>query len=426
MSSSKTFLQREISKLRQEKDDISVRIKSAQMNITESSKPLSSISNFESEMQFLQKSAEAQGLIALELRKKKLELEFQEISTANSVDVVELASLSSVPSRHSLELKLVFAAVIGMILSLILLFGIVEGDLVRGLVLAGNILFPFFLEENKIMKLKELEGLSLTPVAGLRKIPNKSSFSKFRSTIDTKTLSFEDNANAPLLNGFHYLADFVQRLQTEKREPNTTICVTSAGPQEGKSFLAYNLASCLASKKQPVLLIDFNLKAPLFRRTGAPFTGIKDKAPVALLGRSLFEHSSLPNFHVLMPNRLIQNATQLANGESLESLIDQLKLHYRFIIIDTGAATESADSLILSRMSDITLLIVTLRQTQRELLLEALERFKLIGQKQLFAVINQVTAEEEYQEVALRGGANLVCQNQDPTNEPLRKVSNGG
>ncbi len=173
---------------------------------------------------------------------------------------------------------------------------------------------------------------------------------------------------------FRTLRTRLNHLQT--LQPLHTLVVTSASPAEGKSFTATNLAvtqSQLADKR--ILLADFDFRRPNIDKTFqidcAP--GITD----FLLGKAalgeILRRVSGTNLYLITAGQAVPNPLELLNLKECRLLIDSLRNHFDWVILDSPPLLFAADANLLSTMCDGTVLVVRIGSTTFDSVTRALQ-----------------------------------------------------
>jgi len=194
---------------------------------------------------------------------------------------------------------------------------------------------------------------------------------------------------------FRTLRTRLNHLQT--LQPLHTLVVTSASPAEGKSFTATNLAvtqAQLADKR--VLLADFDFRRPSVDKTfqipGSP--GLTDY----LLGKARL-HDILrklgdTNLYVITAGEAVQNPLELLNLKECKALIDGVRNHFDWVILDSPPLLFAADGNLLATMCDGTILVVRIGTTTFDSVTRALQ--SLCENNVLGVVVNGARRGELY------------------------------
>ncbi len=180
-------------------------------------------------------------------------------------------------------------------------------------------------------------------------------------------------------------------------KPPQTIMVTSALPEEGKSFVAANLAINMARNvDEHVLLVDCDLRKPTIH-TRFGFEDVKglreylsDGAGLA----SLLLKTAVGKLTLLPSGAPPDNPSELVTSSRMAALIQELKARYpdRYIIFDSAPPMMAPETGAIAKWVDAVLLVVKYGTTPMEMveqLLALLDREKIIG-----AVINRFSVRE--------------------------------
>ena len=166
-----------------------------------------------------------------------------------------------------------------------------------------------------------------------------------------------------------------------------TLVVTSALPRDGKSTVAMNVATALAEKgKRTVLLIEADLHNPTLAKT----LGIQARPGLAeCLEAGLDPMAALcrlepPSWYLLQAGEPRANPTELFQSDALASVMQRIYPHFDWVVIDTPPVAPLSDTLLLSRLSDATLLVVRASQTPQEAVKDAVT---LLGPKRVLGIV---------------------------------------
>ncbi|OEE51833.1 capsular biosynthesis protein CpsD [Enterovibrio norvegicus] len=149
-------------------------------------------------------------------------------------------------------------------------------------------------------------------------------------------------------------------LLTLTNSKRNVLSVTSSLPSEGKTTVALNLAQSLA-KMERTLLIDCDLRMPAIgQRYGLP----KNQPGLTnflVMGTDVTEcifHDDVSQLDVLPAGLLPPNPQELLSSPKFATLLEQLKLTYDRIVLDTPPIHVVSDSLILGRLAGGMILVV--------------------------------------------------------------------
>jgi capsular exopolysaccharide synthesis family protein len=146
------------------------------------------------------------------------------------------------------------------------------------------------------------------------------------------------------------------------------LTVTSAGKSEGKTTTTVNLACTYAQQNKRVLLIDANLRNPVFHK----LFGVSNRSGLSNLSMDRFEKSEIvrcskvPNLSLITSGPDLVDPIQLLTSVRLSSFLDELRQEYDIIFIDTPAALKWSDAHILASLSDGVLLVIKEGKVKKE------------------------------------------------------------
>jgi protein-tyrosine kinase len=227
---------------------------------------------------------------------------------------------------------------------------------------------------------------------------------------------------------FRSLRTRLNHLQSS--QPLHTLVVTSASPAEGKSFTAANLAishAQLAGKR--VLLADFDFRRPTvnttFQLPGQ--LGLTDYLTgKATLGEILFQISDT-NLFILPAGGAVPNPLELLNLAQCRTLIDDLRNHFDWVILDSPPLLFAADGNLLSTMCDGTILVVRIGTTTFDSVTRAMQ--SLCENNVLGVVVNGARRGELYSKYsyyhdyyAAEGGPDSSAPAEDVTETEVAPV----
>lgn len=167
------------------------------------------------------------------------------------------------------------------------------------------------------------------------------------------------------------------------------ILITSTIPQEGKSFVAANLACVLAARtQQKVLLLEGDLRRP----TQSKVFGFEIQPGICewLCGEQELVNCIYrlkdPNICILPAGTASAKSMELLQSGRLTEMMDQLTSWFDWIIIDSPPVLPLADTSAWTSLADGILLVVRQGTTQRKLLRRGLDAVN--AQKVIGAVLN--------------------------------------
>ena len=201
-----------------------------------------------------------------------------------------------------------------------------------------------------------------------------------------------DDPRSPVAEAYRTVRTAIQFASVDK--PIRTLVVTSAGPGEGKSTTAANLAVVMAQAGNRVVLIDADLRKPTqHRRWKLPNT-------VGLTGALLMDEISenldyllspttVENLWVLTSGQLPHNPSELLGSHKLQQLIDQLLQSYDILLFDSPPALAVTDPVVLGRNLDGVLIVVDAGSTREPALVHVLTEMERVNAHVIGIILNR-------------------------------------
>jgi polysaccharide biosynthesis transport protein len=175
----------------------------------------------------------------------------------------------------------------------------------------------------------------------------------------------------------------------------STIAFTSAGPGDGKTTTAVNLAVVAARAGQRVVLLDCDLRKPRVHT----FFGLANDVgfTTVLLGESSLEVAAhRPHdeaYLVVIPSGPPPpDPSELLSGKQARSLIASLANQADLVIIDLPPVLAVTDPRILAGIVDGMILVASAGRTDRNQVSDAVELLRLVDAPMLGTVLNRVAA----------------------------------
>jgi exopolysaccharide/PEP-CTERM locus tyrosine autokinase len=168
-----------------------------------------------------------------------------------------------------------------------------------------------------------------------------------------------------------------------------SILVTSALQDEGKSFVAANLAVSLAMNiNKHVLLIDADLRKPDLRRVFGfcDGPGLSDYLGARRSLDSLLVKTTVEKLTLLPGGPVPPNPSELASSEQMSAMLEEVKHRYqdRLIIIDSPPPGLAAETSFLARQVDGILLVVKYGKTPKE---DVEDLMEIVGSDKILGVV---------------------------------------
>jgi len=178
------------------------------------------------------------------------------------------------------------------------------------------------------------------------------------------------------------------------RHPFQTILVTSASPQEGKSFVSANLGVVLANAGLRVIIVDADLRKPslhmLFDLPNA--VGVADHLGYGMLPakQASFEglqETGVSGLRFLAAGQAPLDPLPLLMSSEALTLVNRLREVADIVIFDTPPLAAAADAIVLASHCDTSILVVAHNQTSQKQLEMAIRRFQERQELEIMGIV---------------------------------------
>jgi len=172
-----------------------------------------------------------------------------------------------------------------------------------------------------------------------------------------------------------------------------TVIVTSSVQEEGKSYVATNLAVAYAQNGESVLLIDGDLRRPKLHKNFGLSTqrGLSDFLAKGLDVeelRGLIQATDVPNLKLLVCGTRPPNPSELLNTPRLSALVVWAKKNFDRVIVDCTPMFPINDTLLWGRHIPSVAFVSRYGKTRIPLILDACQKIKSANLTILGVVVN--------------------------------------
>ena len=229
--------------------------------------------------------------------------------------------------------------------------------LVLGLAIPAGILFLIEFFKYKIEGHEDVIKLTQIPV--IADIPVASDAAKKEGKADIVVHQNVNNLMEEIFRGLRTNIQFILK-SNEK-----VMMFTSSTSGEGKTFVASNIAISLALLGKKVVMVGLDIRKPrlaeLFEidnhHNGITNLIVHDHNSWEDIQKQIVASGVNSKLDLLMAGPVPPNPGELVTRASLDNIIDQLKEHYDYVILDTAPVGLVNDSLQLGRLANLCVFI---------------------------------------------------------------------
>ena len=225
--------------------------------------------------------------------------------------------------------------------------------LVLGLAIPAGILFLIEFFKYKIEGHEDVIKLTQIPV--IADIPVASDAAVKEGKADIVVHQNVNNLMEEIFRGLRTNIQFM--LKSDEK----VMMFTSSTSGEGKTFVASNIGISLALLGKKVIMVGLDIRKPrlaeLFQidnhHNGITNLIIRDHNSWEDIQKQILSSGVNSKLDLLMAGPVPPNPGELVTRASLDDIINQLKQHYDYVILDTAPVGLVNDSLQLGRLADL-------------------------------------------------------------------------
>ncbi len=320
------------------------------------------------ELEFLEADAKRNEDFYKSLDQRMSEVDLGAMIRANNVRVVDPAIPNADPVRPVLPVNVAMGLLMGLF---------------------GGCALAFFMEylDSTVKSREDVEITVGMPFLGIVPLVEEQDLKTLTNTRDRSIFVHA----VPRSNVAEALRSVRTNLLFSGHGPLNRLLITSALPQEGKSFLTSNLSVLIAATGSRLLIIDADLRRPNLHKL-FELENTQGLSTV-LAGIHSFDEcvieTHVPNLHVLLAGPTPPNPAELLGSERMTELLDSITT-YDMILIDSPPVNVVADPLMLSSLVDGVLVIIEANATSRSLVARTRDLLMEVNANVLGAVVNKL------------------------------------
>lgn len=302
---------------------------------------ISRIPTQEREFRVLQRQQQIKETLYLYLLQKREETAISLAVTAPNAKVIDAAKASDAPVSPKKNL-------------------IYLGALLIGLLIPFGMIYLRDLLDTKVKSRQDVEAKIKAPFLG--DVPQSLSANEL---ITTTSRSSAAEALRIAKTNLEFMLNHVPDGQAK------TIFLTSTFPKEGKTFITANIAATIALSGKKVLLIGMDIRNPrLDDYITIPSKGLTNylSSKEDNINDYIIKHNGFEEFYVLPSGVIPPNPAELLMSKKVDTLFDQLKKEYDYIVVDTAPVSLVTDTLLVAHLADVFIYVVRANYLDKRML----------------------------------------------------------
>ncbi|MGL4797679.1 MAG: polysaccharide biosynthesis tyrosine autokinase [Paraclostridium sp.] len=289
--------------------------------------------------------------------------EAKRVVKANDVQVIDKALEPIVPIKPDIAINVSMAGIVGFVSSI------------------GVILLKEY-TNNKIKTPEDIKNYLDLFVLGV--VP------------DFKKINSRKNYNEIIDEAYRIIRT---KIKFSKSASNIkSILITSSKQNEGKTSVTTSIAKSFAKlDNKRVLIIDADMRNPSIHKIFSVSNnkGLSD----VILGiediNSCIKNSEISQLDILVAGIFIDNPSEILTSNSFSKLVDDLKLIYDYIFIDSPPIGVVADAGLISNFADATIFVVGSNDVEIDLCKLSKERLDYVNSNTLGCILNKFKISED-------------------------------
>jgi polysaccharide chain length determinant protein (PEP-CTERM system associated) len=180
--------------------------------------------------------------------------------------------------------------------------------------------------------------------------------------------------------------------------PLSTLVITSALPQEGKTLTVANLGIAIAQFGVKTLLIDSDLRRPmlhrLFGRGKEP--GLSDVLVGSVDLHAAIQTTHIPNLWILPSGTIPPDPAELIASQKMRDLLFQVKGDFHIIVCDSPPVIAVTDAALLATETDGIALVVHSGKTEEDAVRQTKVLLEQVNANIFGVILNNIQVDRIY------------------------------
>ncbi len=171
----------------------------------------------------------------------------------------------------------------------------------------------------------------------------------------------------------------------------TTLLITSAQENEGKSTVTSELAKSLADAGKRTLMIDADMRKSIFlsKTTRTPdFQGLSEYLSGQAEIANVLYNTQNPYFDVIFSGHFPPNPVELLSSKRFTALLTTVKQQYDYVLIDTPPLGTVIDAAVAAAVCDAAMIVISTGKTSSSEAVSVKSQLTKSGCKILGVILN--------------------------------------
>lgn len=261
--------------------------------------------------------------------------------------------------------------------------------LIFGLLIPFLFAFIRVFFNTNVHEVQDIQRLSKIPVLGI--------IGKNRTGENLAVLKKSKSSIAESFRGLRSGLQFIYKKQGI--EGAKTVLLTSSVSGEGKTFCSINIASVFALSNKKTVIVGLDLRKP---KIFGDFAGIENNVGVvnylvhdARL-EDIIDKTEVPHLDVITSGEIPPNPSELLMSDRMDTLMEELKKQYDYIILDSPPVGLVSDALELTKYADATLYLVRQNFTKKGMFNFINDKYKTGEVTNISFILNYFNEKSKY------------------------------
>ncbi len=271
------------------------------------------------------------------LLQKQAEMSINKASTVSGNRVLDRAVVPAKPVKPNIPMILLTSLLLGFITAMLIAY-------LREML------------DDKIKTREDIVSNTRVPFYGV--IPQVRAADKMFTIEDQQSVASE---------ALRLIRTNLEFIPTENK--SKVIVVSSTVPGEGKTTIATNLAAVFGMSDKKCIVLSLDMRRPMLHRVFALTNKIGMSTVLSknnTLKEVIWEHKKIKNLDIITSGPIPPNPSELMQSGKIETIIDNLRDDYDYIIIDAPPMGLVTDALLLMKLADISLIVFRSEYSEKD------------------------------------------------------------